>query len=219
MVRKRERSDAMTSRPIKATAATILALAVVASALAVSPAAGSSFDSGHYSYGHSNCSGYDHVDPVTIVFYGYTAFYLQSRHIVQMYTGWSGDDSTGQYGLSHGVCTHMDGESYTNCPWYLPLCDRYHIRYNQTHTLDAYGRYETVGTPHYDKVKLCYVRYVGWVPKHVARDYTGVRNYIHTKLSGYKSYWQWWGNTQPQKQCDGSYVSSDGYVLWQRVEN
>jgi hypothetical protein len=200
--------------PIRTTSvAAFLAFGVLAVAVALAPTARASFSSGHYSYGASNCT--NHVDPITIVFYGYTAFYLQSRHIVQVYTGWSGDNSTGQYGISHGVCTHMDGESYTNCPWYLPICNRYHIRYNQTHTLDSLGRYETVGTPHYDKVSWS----CGIGPHHVARNYTGVRDYIHSKLSGYKYYWQWWGNTEPQKQCDNSYVSSDGWVLWQRVEN
>ena len=32
------------------------------------------------------------VDPITIVFYGYTAFYRQSRNIVQIFTGWGGKD-------------------------------------------------------------------------------------------------------------------------------
>ena len=192
-------------------AALAILLAVVVLAVP-SGANAASFQSNQFSYGNSNCT--DHVDPITIVFYGYTAFYRQSRNIVQIFTGWHGKDGTSQYASSHGVCTHMDGESYTGCG-VLPICNRYHIRYNQTHTLDALGRYETVGTPHQDVVKRC-----GLKPNHVARNYTGVRNLIHDKIAqhGYKWYWQWWGNTEPQKQCDGSKVSSDGWVMWQRVD-
>jgi hypothetical protein len=193
-------------------AAAVFAVCLTAVALAAAPGARAAFSSSHFSYGNSNCT--NHVDPITIVFYGYTAFYLQSRNIVQIYTGWSGDNSTSQYASSHGVCSHMDGESYTKCSWPLPICNRYHIRYNQARGLDSLGRYETVGTPHQDKVSWS----CGVGPHHVARNYTGVRNYIHSKLRGYKFYWQYWGNTERQKQCDGSYVSSDGWVLWQRVD-
>jgi hypothetical protein len=191
-------------------AALAILLAVVVLA-APSGANAASFQSNQFSYGNSNCT--DHVDPITIVFYGYTAFYRQSRNIVQIFTGWSGKDGTSQYASSHGVCTHMDGESYSGCG----ICNRYHIRYNQTHTLDSLGRYETVGTPHEDRVSW----HCGIVPKHVARNYNGVRNLIHNKIAqhGYKYYWQYWGNTEPQKQCDGSKVSSDGWVVWQRVDN
>jgi hypothetical protein len=92
----------------------------------------------------------------------------------------------------------MDGESYDACD----ICDRNHVRLNQTHHKDTLGRYETVGTPHFDQTVWC-----GAVRKHRAQSYLYTRNYI----AGGMSYWygvsyQNWGNTQPMRQCDGSYT-------------
>jgi hypothetical protein len=102
------------------------------------------FNSGDYSHSRIDCNVTpSRVDPISLVVYGYTAYYAQARAVVQSKTGWSGDNSTGQYGLSEGHCTAMEGESYSGCD----ICSRLHVRYNQTHSKDAKGRYETVGTP------------------------------------------------------------------------
>jgi hypothetical protein len=121
----------------------------------------------------------------------------------------TGDDGASQCGVSHGFCTPMDGESYDACD----ICDRNHVRLNQTHHKDTLGRYETVGTPHFDQTVWC-----GAVRKHRAQSYLYTRNYI----AGGMSYWygvsyQNWGNTQPMRQCDGSYTSSDGQVAWVNI--
>lgn len=106
----------------------------------------------------------------------------------------------------------MNGESYSACD----TCNRDHERYNQTHHPDTLGRYETVGTPHHDRVTWpgC-----GLIPQHVGENYNGVRNNVLSAMRnrGFAYSWQYWGNTQPQRQCDGSYSSSDGWVGWSNI--
>jgi hypothetical protein len=179
--------------------------------VAVSPAA-ADFDSGHYSHSTSACNS--SVDPITIVLYGPGAYYSLARsklqQVLNVYRGpWTGNDGASQYANSHGFCTSLDGESYDACGG----CDRHHLRYNQTHHRDTLNRYETVGTPHYDRVVWC-----GGVPKHRAESFSGTMYYI----VGGMSYWygvsyQNWGNTQAQRQCDGTWVSSDGNVGWVNI--
>lgn len=118
----------------------------VAGFVATAGPAAADFSSGSYSHSSSACNS--SVGPITHVIYGYTASYSIARAQQQASTGWSGDDSASQYANSHGYCTPMNGESYSACD----TCNRDHERYNQTHHPDALGRYETVGTPHHDRV-------------------------------------------------------------------
>jgi hypothetical protein len=151
------------------------------------------------------------------VIYGYTAFYSIARAQLQASTGWSGDNSTDQFANSAGAdgvwhCTQMDCEVYSAAEY----LNRYHERLNQTHEQDNLGRYETVGTPHHDTVTWpgC-----GAVPKHIADDFNGPRNIIMSAMytHGFAYTWQWWGNSQPQHQCNGSYTSADGWVGWSNI--
>lgn len=190
-------------------------LTCVLAALAVAGAgatpASADFNTGQYSHSSGACDS--SVDPITMVLYGYGARYSTARYrleaVLNIYRGpWGGNDGASQYANSHGFCTSLDGESYDACG----ACNRNHTRYNQTHHQDTLGRYETVGTPHYDRVVWC------GVPKHRADNYSATMYYI----VGGASYWygvsyQYWGNTQAQRQCDGSWVSSDGNVGWVNV--
>lgn len=186
--------------------------AAVAVALSVVVPAGASADFSSGSYSHSSSACNSSVDPITHVIYGYGARYPVARAQQQASTGWSGDDTSSQYGNSHGFCTNMDGESYSGCD----TCSRDHERYNQTHHQDAVGRYETVGTPHHDRLTWpgC-----GLIPAHVGENYNGIRNNVMQAMSnrGFAFTWQYWGNTQPQRQCDGSNSSSDGWVGWSNI--
>jgi hypothetical protein len=186
-------------------------VAFVVGVVAIVPsAAQAAFDSGSYSHSSAACNS--SIDPITHVIYGYTAFYALARAQQQASTGWSGDDSASQFANSSGFCTNLDGESYSACD----VCNRDHERYNQTHEQDTLGRYETVGTPHHDRVVFpgC-----GVIPKHVAESFSGTRNTVMLAMSnhGFAYTWQWWGNTQPQHQCDGSWVSADGWVGWSNI--
>jgi hypothetical protein len=177
--------------------------ATVLIALGAADAARADFSSGEYSHAGGGCAS--RVDPITLVIYGYTAYYEQARAVVESKTGWSGDNSASQYGTSHGFCTPMDGESYSRSGLY----ERQHLRYNQTHHRDLKNRYETVGTPHYEIVRSC---------GHVTTTYVYTRNWIVGRMSPpYATSYQYWGNTQNMYQCDGYPVSSDGQVAWVNI--
>lgn len=185
----------------------IVAVVFVAFAMSASSAS-ADFNSGSYSHSSGACNS--SVDPISLVLYGPGAYYSLARakmeSVLNVYRGpWSGDDSASQYANSHGFCTPMDGESYDSCDF----CNRNHVRLNQTHHKDLKGRYETVGTPHYDQLVSC---------GHRAQSYVYTRGYIVGGMSyRYGVSYQTWGNTQPQRQCDGSYVASDGQVAWVNI--
>lgn len=115
-----------------------LTVAVVALGLIATlpQTASADFSSGSYSHSSGACNS--SVDPISLVLYGYGAFYSAARARLQARLGWSGDDSATQYANSHGYCTNMDGESYSGCDY----CSRMHVRYNQTHHKDTLNRYE-----------------------------------------------------------------------------
>lgn len=125
--------------------AVALLIAAVAATVNAAPAR-AKFDSAPYSFDSGSggvCN--DHVDPITLVFYGFTATRENTRAVVQNEMGWNGDTSAaGQWALSSGYCNTMDGQSTNGCG----TCNRDHLRYNQTHEKDLKNRYETVGTPH-----------------------------------------------------------------------
>ena len=98
----------------------------------------------------------------------------------------------------------MDAESQ-NGP---DISSRSHLRYNQVHHRDTLGRWETVGTPHYDLRVYC---------GHRAQDFNYVKYYIAGAMydAGYTGVsYQFWGNTQLLWQCDSTAASSDGQVAW-----
>jgi hypothetical protein len=101
----------------------------------------------------------------------------------------------------------MDGESYSACD----ACSRDHVRLNETYHRDDLGRYETVGTPHREVVDLA-------CPGHRTTSFIVARNQILYAMNppNATSY-QYWGNTAVMTQCNGSGVSSDGYVLWVNI--
>jgi hypothetical protein len=170
----------------------------------------SAFDSSVWSYKTSGCaSGGIPIDPISLVEYGYGAYYSQARARLEARTGFVGDNNAaGQWASSLGFCTTMNGQSFTALAT-CSGCVRYHLRYNQTHEKDTLGRYETVGTPHFEQWRGC---------GHVVTTFTGGRDYIVNQMSAWYSYsWQWWGNTSPRGQCDGTAVGSDGYTAWVNV--
>lgn len=183
--------------------------------LMMAASAEAAFSSGDYSHGSYPCSSAS-VDPITHVVYGSRARYSRTRIEIQASTGWSADDNADQWANSFGggqwQCTQMDGEVYSG----PATASRYHERLNQTAELDNLGRFETVGTPHHD---LLVWWDCGIVPRHVADDYSGARNIIMGAMNarGYGYSWQWWGNSEPQRQCDGRRTSADGWVGWSNI--
>lgn len=145
----------------------------------------------------------NHVDPIGLVWYGVNASDTRARSLVQSEMGWGGDSgSGGQYAISHGYCTVMDGQSYSACG----TCDRNHVRFNQTHHNDTLGRREVVGTPHHEI----------WYPcGHSVDSYNNAKYLIIGQMSYYWGVsYQYWGNTETELQCAGYRVGGDGQVGW-----
>lgn len=196
----------------------VIGLAVTA-AILFGFAANSSAHFSSSDYSHANGSGCNHrVDPVTIVFLGFNTYSETHGHSHRTWDringmpdpdhDWAGSSSSTQLASSHSVCTDMERESATGCG----SCTRYHIRLNQTHHQDLNGRYETVGTAHYEVQSGCghVVPYNGFDlgRGHIKNDW----------LSAYGSGKLWntenWGNSEQLRQCDGSYAGSTGQVYW-----
>jgi len=95
----------------------------------------------------------------------------------------------------------MDSES-----WDWPTGDRRHVRYNQTYHRDGLGRLETVATPHKEEL---------WGCGHVVVSFISARNNVLNAMNppyGYVYHFD--GNDAALRQCNGSYVASDGYSVW-----
>lgn len=133
--------------------ARVAAALVVTGVLAVAPQATADFSSSDYSQSSSACN--NRVDPVTVVFLGFGAYaetYGHSHRTYDLINGmpdsqhdWRVTGAGTQWASSHSVCTTMERTSMTSSD-----APRYHVRLNQTHHPDLNGRYETVGTPHYE---------------------------------------------------------------------
>jgi hypothetical protein len=72
--------------------------------------------------------------------------------------------------------------------------------------------YTTRGDAHHDLLVHC---------GHATDTYDGTRYELRTALSDAGHGWrsEYWGNTALMRQCDGRYTSSDGYVVWLRVDH
>jgi hypothetical protein len=184
--------------------------------------AGATSAEAHFSssdFSHASGSGCAHkVDPVTIVFLGFSAYADTHGHSWRTWDlingmpdpdhDWANTNASTQLASSHSVCTEMERQSATGCG----TCTRYHIRLNQTHHPDLNGRYETVGTAHYEIDAGCghVVPYNGFDlgRGHVKNDW----------LSAYGSGKLWktenWGNSDMIRQCDGQFSGSSGQVYW-----
>lgn len=179
-----------------------VALGLLAVGMAIATPASGHFSSTEYSY-PSSCSGA--IDPVSLVLYGPNATGARSQALVQRETGWGGDDSTDQYTGSHGYCLSMGRESYDNCA----LCNRKHVRFNQTYHADTLGRLTTVATPHEERVTTC---------GHVTFSYISARNAIAFAMNPPFSFvYHYDGNDAALRQCNGSTVASDGYSIWVNI--
>jgi hypothetical protein len=126
---------------------------------------------------------------------------------------WAGADGGDQWASSHGDCTLMERQSATGCG----SCTRYHVRLNQTKHQDLNGRYETVGTPHYEEQTFC-----GHAVPPDRGSGSGFdlgrghlkNDWIYAYGSGKLWNVQNWGNTLPMLQCNDWAAASSGRVYW-----
>jgi len=188
------------------------------------PSAQADFASSDYSFTGGTCT--NRVDPVTLVFIGdgaYVGTHGYSERVWDLLNGmadsqhnWRNANGSAQYASSHGVCTEMERQSASG-----DGAPRYHIRLNQTHHRDLNNHFEAVGTPHYEVDTFC--GHAVPPDSATAGDGSGfvlARGHIKNDwLSAYGSgklfRSDYWGNTEPQQQCNGWYAAnSDGIVYW-----
>lgn len=188
------------------------------------PTASADFSSSDFSHMGNTCT--NRVDPITIVFIGDNAYaetHGFSHRAFDLINGmndpqhdWRGVSASNQYASSHGDCTPMERQSASgdNAP-------RYHVRLNQTKHQDLNGHYEAVGTPHYEVDTACGHA----VPPDSQTSGNGsgfVLGRGHLKNDWLDAYGSGklfrtdnWGNTEPQRQCNGWYAANaDGIVYW-----
>lgn len=195
------------SGPRRVTLAACLALGLMA---ALPNPVAAEFKTGHYSHRDYDGCGGPAVDPISIVFEGYSSQSGTVRSNILRVMGWTQANSTDQVATSSGHCTTMElgAATCTGCG------SRTHVRLNQTWELDNKGRYDTVGTPHYDRTRSGCSGHVVPPGGYVNARYELTNRYYN---AGYSYFYQNWGNTYEILQCGGYYVASDGYAAWVRA--
>jgi hypothetical protein len=172
---------------------------------------GLGFETAYYSFGDDSCT--NPADPITMVFYGDADAPHTYNHL-KYHSGWSPppdpDVSSPQYFYSSGVggvggvCKNFDAELVNPVG---EMIDRSHVRLSQAEYGDPLYGNATVATPHLEE---------WFVPctSHATRSYTLAREELESALSvdHHPQYVEYIGNTDTMIQCDGTGVSSDGYV-------
>lgn len=179
-------------------------LVLIAGLVIVTPAQ-AHFRSHQYSFGDSACRRI--VDPIGAVFYRHGDVGRARTH-VQHHSGWGPVILTNtQWFYSHGACRAQNGENASGS-WYET---RYHIRFRQTPDVDSVLGVTTEGTPHYEEATRC---------GHATRSYDAARRLLadYLGLGGHATWFEYWGNTAVLMQCDGSAVSSNGYVRFFQID-
>ncbi|MDQ3822457.1 MAG: hypothetical protein M3321_04360 [Actinomycetota bacterium] len=191
-------------------------LAILAAALAVASPASADFNSGLYSHDDGGCAS--RVDPITAVFYVYGTADRSLNH-VRNHTGWTdGGLGGGQYFASHGVCGPTYGEKRGSGGW--------HIRARKTYDDDVNYGTSTVGTPHHEDIVWCGhavdkggVETQGGLPSGFDQGRQAIVNAFYGAPDHYFGGYQYWGNTQEMRQCDGDPAGSNGNVVWFTIPN
>lgn len=189
--------------PLIAVAATLV--------IVVSPAT-AHFTTG--SYTHSGCpaTSSNRVDPINFVFWDWGTI-GRAENSIDYHAGWTNGSGSNQTFLDHGNCYNMAAQHASGCG----TCSRYHIRLHPIH-FDDVLRWTTVGDAHHED----WVWYCGHAVDKNGPEGSGFdqgRKQLRVKLqNGGHDWWsEWWGNTQPFKQCDGDVASSDGYTVFSRT--
>jgi hypothetical protein len=207
-----------------------MAVLCVALALIVPPSASAHFSTTEYARFTQNCTSLDNLaDPMGIVFYGFDAYaetHGFSHRVFDLLDNMSDPDHTWgntsggiQYAGGH-TCTQMERQIATGSG------TRYHIRLNQTYHRDELGRFEAVGTPHFERSD-CGTHVVDAETSPLADNsgYDLGRGHIKNDwLAEYGSDMrgdiQDWGNTRDIQQCRGAWTAdSAGRVYWLKTHD
>jgi hypothetical protein len=220
----------LTSFSIHGVRGSVALSALALAAVALMPLEASAhFSTTIYSFKYQNYYGdpcYKRVDPMGLGFYGFSAYaqsHGYSHRVFDLLDGmrdpdhsWGGGSDSSQYASSHGYCTAMEYQANTGS------APRYHIRLNQLHDKDSGGRYNTVGTPHYE-IGCNGTHAVPPDNRSTSNPDSGFdlgRGHIKNDWAYAYGGWrvsdiQYWGNTDTMAQpCNGWYSGSGGYFYW-----
>jgi len=189
---------------------------------------------GRFTYGSSSCTPGSEVDPINVVFYGYSGSGGQPWGVATVAAAagevagfWWGGGST-QYFWDHSQCEPMDDQKATGGR----METRYHMRYNQGDDGGnpdwdmSVGYYATSDAHHEDWILGC----GGWLPGNHAVDsnldeppggFVMARDYVvgHFADAGYGYFYEYdWDNGDRWfTQCDGWPAWTDGIVAFIQV--
>lgn len=175
-------------------------------------------------YTFNGCGGGAHyVDPINVLWFGPNAVVSKVAHGLEVWGKWTHDDYKSPFtNATHvdyqyigqalsGACRRDSAQRADGCA----ACDRNHVRLFST--TSRANRTYIVGDAHHDQTVIspgsnCPVGGAG----HVASDFNGPREDIQKFWSAHneRTYYRYWGNTRPLKQCDDSFAHSNGYVLY-----
>lgn len=190
-----------------------LSLALV---LIAAPRSDAHFVQSSYASAGSGCTPAERAGPVTMIFYGIEATAAKADTVVRELAGWTWRTGENQWLPSHVACNHFnfqDASAHTT--------SRYHVRLWQMPGLDVNYRYVTYATPHHED-------YGCGIPGSYSIDpdspegsgFDKGRTELGTIIGGTYPLEdvQNWQNTQSFWQCDGSLASSNGVVLWYKLD-
>jgi hypothetical protein len=191
-------------------------------ALAMAPRARADmvYGNGHiavYSFSDSVCT--DLVDPISVVFVNKATTTNVNTHAGH-HGRWTYRDGTMQYFYDH-ACKPLASQAANRASWGLP--GRYHMRH-RPNTDAVWGTY-SLATPHYEDTLWCghavdsnwdeapggFVK-AKWEVGYRWHNWNnggGAHVYVHS---------EWWGNTDPQWQCDGQPAWNDGWTDIIRID-
>jgi hypothetical protein len=203
MIEERARSIALRLRCVVSLAALMLAAQAIAAS-----GVEAHFSTSSYTY-KGDCSS--RVDPVNFGFYGPYAWWDHAAAQTQGHAGWSNTGGSSQASWSHGTCYWMGTQRASAGT----SSSRFHIRFFWAGS-DPYA----VGDAHHED----FVWYCGHAVDSNGSTGSGFdwgRRELMRKFrdAGHYTTYDWWGNTQNFKQCDGDWAGSDGYTRWVWIDH
>ena len=163
-------------------------------------------------YTHRSCPATvaNRTDPVNVVFTGWGTW-GRAESQIESHADWSATTGTTQSFVDHGSCFPMHSQHASG------QASRFHVRLRGQHP-DAVLGWTTTGDAHHEDLVAFPV------PCGHAVDSNGPggsgfdqgRDELEGRFSaaGHSTRWEWWGNTQSFKQCDGDYAASDGWTVF-----
>lgn len=184
---------------------------------------------GAYTFQDANCVYGDsptYIEPINVAFVGSLGEDLNVAGHAEHHGGWTHSDGSAQSFDDHRVCRSMHTQRASGPATQLP--GRFHMRLrtgtdpNGLQDIEpGFGPF-SVADAHHEDVTWC-----GHVTDHNA-DNGGrsgfdmgkediIKNWVNTGAHPYARSPEWWGNTQPLRQCDGAYSWGDGWTIFVRV--